>query len=317
MKKILSIIAILFVFPFVVNAADVKTFDAKLEDGVITISGTAEDGVYAVATTVYDKTGEALIAMQTTAVGEDLKFSDEIVVSKDDEYIVKAANYDGGDYLTVTVGEPSKFSVVAKDNTTEDKTAVKAVTSIIEKLVEDKEVSGVSKELKEKILDAIANDKTITVDLKSATVKEDDIKDDAKLVTGAINKEAKVAGYFDIVLNISIDGEVAGIVTVTEDKITVTLEVPKDTPKVADGYTRTYTVVRVHDEKAEKLDTKLNSDGTLSFETDKFSTYAITYQDTKNPKTGDMILTYVAILGISLVALGFGLKAYRNKTKKN
>ena len=317
MKKVLSILILLLVFPFAVKAANVKTFDAKLEDGVITVSGTTEDDVYAVAITVYDKNGEALIAMQSTAVDENLKFTDEIVVSKDDEYIVKSANYEGGDYLTVTVGEPSKYDVVAKDSTKEDRDAVKAVNTILDKIVGDKALEGVSDELKARLLDAIKNNKTITVDVKSETVKKDDVKDDAKLVEKAIAKNANVAGYLDITLRISIDGEFAGLVTVTDNKIAVTVDVPKDTPKVSDGYTRTYTVVRVHDGEAKKLDTKLNSDGTLTFETDGFSTYAVTYVDTKNPKTADVILTYVAILGASVLLLGIGIKSYIKKAKKN
>ena len=317
MKKIISLFVLLLVFPFVVKAGEVKTLDADINEGVITVSGTTDETVYAVVTTIYDKTGETLIAMQSTSVSESQKFSDEIIVSKDDEYIVKVADYNGGDYLSETVGEVSKYNVVAKDNTTEDKTAVKAVDTIIEKILENKEVDGISKELKEKILDAINNDKTITVDLSNISIKKEDIKDESKLIEKIINKDAKVAGYFDIVLNISIDGVFAGNITVTSDKISVTLEVPKDTPKVKDGYTRTYTVVRVHDDKAENLDTKLNNDGTVTFETDKFSIYAITYLDTKNPKTSDNIMIYIILMTISLMTLGLGIKSYKKKTKNN
>ena len=40
-------------------------------------------------------------------------------------------------------------------------------------------------------------------------------------------------------------------------------------------------VLRLHDGSVTVLPTTLNADGTLSFETDKFSTYALAYTDTK------------------------------------
>ena len=81
---------------------------------------------------------------------------------------------------------------------------------------------------------------------------------------------------------------------------------PKIEAKLKDGYTRVYTVIRVHDGKAEKLKTTLNEDGTLTFETDKFSTYAITYEDVSNeasPTTGDKVIYSVILLGVSVIGL--------------
>ena len=48
---------------------------------------------------------------------------------------------------------------------------------------------------------------------------------------------------------------------------------------------RTFYVIRVHDGKAEKLDTVENEDGTLTFKTDKFSTYALAYEDAQESTT--------------------------------
>ena len=90
------------------------------------------------------------------------------------------------------------------------------------------------------------------------------------------------------------------------------------------------SVIRVHDGKAEKLETDENEDGTLTFKTDKFSTYALAYEDVqksppipgftpdnnqqvtntqntqetaKKPKTGDT--SNIALYGaMALISLG-------------
>ena len=84
------------------------------------------------------------------------------------------------------------------------------------------------------------------------------------------------------------------------------MEVSKDLPKVASGLTRTYSVIRVHDGQAEIIAEGLTAkDGKITVETDKFSTYAITYTDkvATNPKTGDTVIIAVAIFTITTIAL--------------
>ena len=46
-------------------------------------------------------------------------------------------------------------------------------------------------------------------------------------------------------------------------------------------------VVRIHNGAAERLTTVLNADNTLTFQTDKFSTYAIALLDPNTPQTPD------------------------------
>lgn len=79
---------------------------------------------------------------------------------------------------------------------------------------------------------------------------------------------------------------------------------------------RTYKVLRVHNGKVDILDALFNSETKeLSFETDRFSTYAILYKDIvieENPNTGDNIISSILIGGISLVCLiSCGLYAKR------
>lgn len=110
------------------------------------------------------------------------------------------------------------------------------------------------------------------------------------------------------------------------EAVEVTISIPESLEKVKEGYTRKYTVIRTHETIAEdgtlgyeiaELDAKDNGDGTVTFASDKFSTYILAYEDvqnTTNPNTGDNILVYLVLSVISVAGLMFtGLKV----AKKN
>ena len=75
---------------------------------------------------------------------------------------------------------------------------------------------------------------------------------------------------------------------------------------------RTYYIIRRHKTASgiefEKIKTNLSEDGkSLTFKTDRFSVYALAYEDTpineKNPSTLDSIQLYMTLGSISVVAL--------------
>jgi LPXTG-motif cell wall-anchored protein len=83
---------------------------------------------------------------------------------------------------------------------------------------------------------------------------------------------------------------------------------------------RNYVFARVHNGEVEIIENvKDNGDGTLSGDSDKFSTYAVAYTDvvdTSNPKTGDNIVLYITLLALSVV--GFvGVLIYKKKKQYN
>ena len=107
-KYLLVIMLSLFIIPIIsvnVNAAtlNVKTINASITDNKISVDGTVDNGVLAVAIMVYEEDGTTLVAMKTTAVDSNDKYSDTIAVTAGKKYIVKAANYDGGTYVTAEV----------------------------------------------------------------------------------------------------------------------------------------------------------------------------------------------------------------------
>lgn len=127
--------------------------------------------------------------------------------------------------------------------------------------------------------------------------------DQEKVKTAAAN--ADKIEFFDISLSkeISIDGRSQGEMPIHNltTPLKLTIGVPKSFPAVADGYTRTYAVLRLHEGSVTELPTTLNSDGTLSFETDKFSTYALAYTDTKED-TSETATTTAATTATTTVA---------------
>ena len=94
-------------------------------------------------------------------------------------------------------------------------------------------------------------------------------------------------------------GEEPSKVEKTNGNIRVSLNVPETLINKDNKIKRTYYVLRLHDGVVDKLNT--NFDGkVLTFETDRFSTYALAYKDevisaVNNPKTGDNIIKYMEI----------------------
>ena len=199
----------------------------------------------------------------------------------------------GDDNHTDTEPKVLKVEIIEKGET-EIKTEVKKDDKSPEikasNLTKDFAESTLTSEEKADIEDAISNGKDVDVDVYleingiSDTISETD-KDKIKAATtNADNIE-----YFDISLfkEIIIGGQTLGATSIHNltTPLKLTMGVPKSFPAVADGYTRTYIVLRLHDGSVTVLPTTLNADGTLSFETDKFSTYALAYTDVKKGET--------------------------------
>ena len=151
----------------------------------------------------------------------------------------------------------------------------------------------------------VATDVTIYLEVQSITGAVETIEKGkveaqmADLVTEALNTAEDVeiesgAAYVDLSMYKNVKTEKTNNngesietsdtttqITDTGTEITITMAIPKDIPQVANGFTRTYNVVRVHDGNAEVLPSEQNGNQ-LTFKTSKFSTYAVTYVDVKN-----------------------------------
>lgn len=101
-------------------------------------------------------------------------------------------------------------------------------------------------------------------------VKESDKK---ALLAYADKNDTEVVNAFDIEIELLINDESKGLIPETSEKLTFKVAIPENLKK--DG--RKFFVLRLHDGKIDKL--PVNENGT--FETDKFSSYMLVYEDVK------------------------------------
>ncbi len=129
-------------------------------------------------------------------------------------------------------------------------------------------------------------------------------KEDSELFKKTMEAKYKIARFYDINLFKGINDDLKfEEVLETSDKVKITLNIPTTLSKVEDGYKRTYYVIRLHNGKTDILDVTLTDDNKVSFETDKFSSYALAYTDEKieNTNTSDKALIYgvISLIGLS------------------
>ena len=315
MKKLKILLLIVLFLLIVLPFANVKALNKKVtelevsesKNGVITIQGTAENGMLAAAIMVYDATGEELITMQSVAVSNNHKFN-SIINLEQGKYLVKVADYDGGDYTTKVVEyieDNDEVTIIVDEDDINSEELLELAAQIVDDIIADKNVEGVSEELKEILLDAIDNGSSIAFKVVSEEANEEEAEADIAKVTGALKEGEKVAGYLNIRVAIGVDGVYVGDVTVLAEKVTVEVDMPNDLPKVEAGHVRKFFVIRVHNGETQRLEAKVNGDK-LTFENDLFSTFAIGYEDVAEtvPNTGDKLAVYIGVAMIAISGLG-------------
>lgn len=165
----------------------------------------------------------------------------------------------------------------------------------------------------------VAKESDLKETVNYVPVKEENIDSNTlTLIKGAVKADQKLAGYYEIELFKTYGEMKLEQLEEVSDKVLVTVDIPSGLEKVAEGYTRTYYIIRVHDGKTDVLNAKDNGNGTVSFETDKFSTYALTYKDikaakqTNNPATFDSVSLYGVLFVVLVTILGVSYKyAYK------
>lgn len=157
-----------------------------------------------------------------------------------------------------------------------------------------------------------------------SVTKEDLEKEDVALIEKKLEeKKYNIASYYEIDMVMATpDDDVVGIVSETEEPVEVTIGIPEDLPEVKEGFTRKFYVIRVHEGEVTVIDdVTVNDDGTVTFKSDKFSAYALAYEDVakeapkvevKNADTYDGIVGYVVMAAISLVLVA-GASLYLKK----
>ena len=184
--------------------------------------------------------------------------------------------------------------------------------------------------LKDTLEKAIKDSKIDVTDINAIVMvtinnqKEEQVPEEASKSINELAKEKeniKVVSFFDITLNVknNVTGETLGTLSTLDNKIKFNMALPEELTKVAEGYTRKYYVVRYHDGKSEIISASVDGN-VLSFESDKFSTYALAYEDVKdevivNPPTGDKIVLDLVVGIVSVAGLGLVARSIAKRKK--
>lgn len=179
----------------------------------------------------------------------------------------------------------------------------------------DELLFAVTKYFSEEQLSSVKAGKTpLDFKLTVASIDDSVSEADKELIAQTIKRlpdsdrlNYKVLKYLDIKLSAVIENKE---LTVPETDGDITLSVALEKP-----VNENYKIVRIHDGKAEIINARLDNDGTsLTFRTDKFSTYAVIYSDLASG--GDAPKTLIAAFmfaGAAAMAAGIAvmIKAFR------
>ena len=147
-------------------------------------------------------------------------------------------------------------------------------------------ISDSNEDLQKKILtedelEAVKNGSVvkITVDI---TKRADGLTEVEKKAFENLLKNNQVLGKtFDINIVKNIDGSETNVTT-TNKSIIFSIKLDKELINTDTNVNREYSIVRIHDGKAEFIPCEFDSaTGTITFSSDKFSVFAVVYSDTK------------------------------------
>ncbi len=226
------------------------------------------------------------------------------------------------------VSKPVEDVTVVQDKKTEEALKSEMAQTIGAILNQTAGKENVSAETAMKVASAVQSGEAVKAELVVKEMSEEEVKqiatnDKAAIedkVISELGKDADVQ-YLDLSIVLKAGERELGTLNKLEEEITITVAIPKELK--AEG--RIYKVIRNHNGVVEVLDTIVNEDGTISFKTDRFSTYALAYADkeetstnadtkpntkpatgTKAPQTGDnsLVMVYMVMCLGALVAIG-------------
>ena len=125
----------------------------------------------------------------------------------------------------------------------------------------------------------------VSVRLRVSESKQDVSKEDQKLINDAL-EDNKIAMFLDVSLFKKIGDNDEEKLSVLTNKMELSVELDDKFINEDDNIERVYGIIRTHEGKAEYLDAIFDAKtNTLTFETDRFSSYALVYKDIeKNPE---------------------------------
>jgi len=181
---------------------------------------------------------------------------------------------------------------------------------LLESLEETLKVEG-----NEELAEAVTKENTVVVVEVEALETEKVEETVAKEMEKAAGK-ATIATYFDIMVAVrNAEKELLGTVPELTKEIELVVLLPEELKNADKTIKRDYYIIRQHDEEIKKIPATLSEDGNyLIFKSNKFSTYALAYEDTTNPQTFDGVNLYVVLGGLALISI-IGIAVFTKKNK--
>ena len=257
-------------------------YDITFKDGTYTINPLSIDKGRVVLGNVLKYTGEK----QTQEV-EQVLVNGKALNKEDYEVLDNQATKEGKHVLTIkakgnnhTGSFKYSYAILPKEN---DKIGTGSFTV---KTTGDVEIS------RDEVIDLLIENKEITANELSEVAEGKKVEIVLEVKEAQTNEfiESRTKGYIvgkylDITLYKNIDGTNKSIHELTK-VMKVTIKVPEELINKDSKTKREYFIARSHNGKVDILETKYNEKtNSLTFETDKFSDYAILYKDKKELKT--------------------------------
>ena len=257
-------------------------YDITFKDGTYTINPLSIDKGTVVLGNVLKYTGEK----QTQEV-EQVLVNGKALNKEDYEVLDNQATKEGKHVLTIkakgnnhTGSFEYAYVILPKDS---DKIGTGSFTV---KTTGDVEIS------RDEVIDLLIENKKITANELSEVAEGKKIEIVLEVKEAQANelietstKGYKVGKYLYITLYKSVNGTSESIHELTK-KLKISIELPTELINKDKTITRTYFIARSHNGKVDILETNYDEKtNKLTFETDKFSDYAIIYKDKKELKT--------------------------------
>ena len=257
-------------------------YDITFKDGTYTIKPLSIDKGTVVLGNVLKYTGKK----QTQEV-EQVLVNGKALNKEDYEVLDNQATKEGKHVLTIKAKGNNhtgffeySYAILPKEN---DKIGTGSFTV---KTTGDVEIS------RDEVIDLLIENKEITANELSEVAKGKKVEIVLEVKEAQTNelietntKGYKVGKYLNITLNKIVNGTTESIHELSK-VMKVTIKVPEELINKDSKTKREYYIARSHNGKVDILETKYNEKtNSLTFETDKFSDYAIIYKDKKELKT--------------------------------
>ncbi|MCR0184764.1 Ig-like domain-containing protein [[Clostridium] innocuum] len=159
-----------------------------------------------------------------------------------------------------------------------------SITKLSNIILQNGETNMVDKGVADVIKKGLENGRALSVEVITKKADMSQMNDEVAARVGSIleklsdknNSTTGITQYLDLEIQLKLDGEKVGSLNEVSTPLEYSVALPSDVVKEG----RTFHIVRIHNGKAEILPTT-QKDNILTFSTDKFSTYAVIYEDKK------------------------------------